>query len=440
MNYVRALSISIGICFLVFQSPHLWSQSQAALSSLPRRLSLAQAESLLIDRNLNVLAAKYQVDANRAARLIAAYKPNPVLTVGAEQLPFYSPIAGSYPRFFSTNADAGANPVYTMRLDTIVERGGKRELRTTAAEEQLHAAEAQVADAIRTELFQLRRSFATATLARENVKLAETVEQQYSQTEKLTLAKVDQGDIARVEMYRVGAGRLQYQQAVLQARTAYVSAVHDVVNSLGERDDNVETLELTGDFDERPLPHTLNELRAMALERPDVVAARHLLSAAQSTTQLARALRTRDVDIGYEYQRAGSDHSAGVLVSVPLFVRNDQRALATQAEASQRVAEARLKQAELQASTDVEKAYQTYLSARRVLDLYGTQNLTQLDRLRTIANVSYTEGASSLLELLDAQRSYTTAMTAYNQARSDYQVAVWEIEQAVGQPLQQSAE
>jgi len=99
-----------------------------------------------------------------------------------------------------------------------------------------------------------------------------------------------------------------------------------------------------------------------------------------------------------------------------------------------------LKQAELQASTDAEKAYQTYLSARRVLDLYGTQNLTQLDRLRTIANVSYTEGASSLLELLDAQRSYTTAMTAYNQARSDYQVAVWEIEQAVGQPLQQSAE
>jgi cobalt-zinc-cadmium efflux system outer membrane protein len=436
MNYVRALSISIGICFLVFQSPHLWSQSQAALSSLPRRLSLAQAESLLIDRNLNVLAAKYQVDANRAARLIAAYKPNPVLTVGAEQLPFYSPIAGSYPRFFSTNADAGANPVYTMRLDTIVERGGKRELRTTAAEEQLQAAEAQVADAIRTELFQLRRSFATATLARENVKLAETVEQQYSQTEKLTLAKVDQGDIARVEMYRVGAGRLQYQQAVLQARTAYVSAVHDVVNSLGERDDNVETLELTGDFDERPLPHTLNELRAMALERPDVVAARHLLSAAQSTTQLARAQRTRDVDIGYEYQRAGSDHTAGVLVSVPLFIRNDQRALATQAEASQRLAEARLKQAELQASTDVEKAYQTYFSVRRVLDLYGTQNLTQLDRLRTIANVSYTEGASSLLELLDAQRAYTTAMTAYNQARSDYQVAVWELEQAVGQPLQ----
>ena len=419
-----------------------------------------------MDRNLNVLAAKYQVDANRAARLIAAYKLNPVLTVGAEQFPFYSPVAGSFPRFFTTHPDAGANPLYTLRLDTVVERGGKREWRTAAAEEQLQAAEAQVADSIRIELFQLRRAFAAATLARENFKLVETIEQQYAQTEKLTLAKVDQGDIAKVEMYRIGAGRLQYQQAVLQARTGYDAAVHDVLIALGARERDVEpadadvaqlrlvstrtdpdpgqmpeslrnaALQIAGDFDDRPLAHTLADLRQMALDRPDVAAARHLLTAAQNSTRLARAQRLRDVDIGYEYQRTGSDSTAGVVVSVPLFLHNDQRALATEAEASERVAEARLKQAELQASTEVEKVYQTYVSARRVLDLYGTENLSQLDRLRTIANVSYTEGASSLLELLDAQRAYAAAMTGYNQARSDYQLAVWELEQAVGRSLQ----
>src|SRR5262249_25124997 len=141
--------------------------------------------------------------------------------------------------FAKTNPDAGANPVYTLRLDTIVERGGKRELRTAAAEEQLQASEAQMLDAVRTQVFQLRRAFAAATLARENLKLAGTTEQQYAQTERLTLAKVDQGDIAKVEVYRVGAGRLQYQQAVLQARTSYDGAVRDILNLLGAREQDV---------------------------------------------------------------------------------------------------------------------------------------------------------------------------------------------------------
>jgi cobalt-zinc-cadmium efflux system outer membrane protein len=351
-----------------------------------------------------------------------------------------------------------------LRIDQIWERGGKRELRTMAADEQLKASEAQMLDAVRTQIFQVRRAFAAATLARENLKLAESADQQYAQTQVLTQAKVDQGDIPKVEIYRVGAGRLQYQQAVLQARTAYDGAVRDVLNLLGAREQDIqgsiagtlqlqpvalgrpeaqlpdslrgEPIELVNDFDDRPVLENLNELRSIALtDRPDVVAARHLFAAAESSVQLARAQRTRDIDTAYEYQRTGSDHTAGVVVQVPLFINNDQRAGFTQAEAQAKAAEAQLKQAETQAATDVEKAYQSYLSARRVLDLYSTENLSQVDRLRTVANVSYKEGASSLFELLDAQRAYSAAMTAYYQARSDYQMTLWGLEQATGRPL-----
>jgi cobalt-zinc-cadmium efflux system outer membrane protein len=439
------------------------TEAQTASNPVPRRITLQQAEALLIERNLSVLATRYQVDANRAARLIAGYKLNPTVTVGAEQIPFYSPIAGSYPRFWNTNPDAGANPVYTFRYDQIVERGGKRELRSAVADEQLKSSEAQMLDAIRTQLFQLRRAFATATLARENLRLAEETDKQYTQTQTLTQAKVDQGDIARVELYRAGAGRLQFQQAVLQARTSYDGAARDVLMLMGasERDvspaiantasleppepgafqqpESLRTapLEIVSDFDNRALTQSLADLRQIALEqRPDVLAARHLLGAAEKSTQLALAQRSRDVDIGYEYQRVGNDHAAGVVVQVPVFLHNDQRAFYTQADAQKRSVEAQLKQTEIQALADVDKAYQTYLSSRRVLDLYSAENLQQLERLRTVATVSYREGASSLFELLDAQRSYNAGMTAYNQARSDYEVAVWGLEQATGMPLQ----
>lgn len=446
----------------VFIAFTLNGAAQVANSPIPRRLSLTQAEELLIARNLAVLSARYQVDASKAARLIASYKLNPTVTVGAEQIPFYSPLAGSYPRFFTTNADAGANPVYTVRVDQIVERGGKRELRTSAADEQLKSSEAQVLDAMRMQLYQLRRAFTAATLARENLRLAEETERQYAQTQGLTQAKVTQGDLAGVELYRVGAGRLQYQQAVLQARTAYDSVTRDVLNLLGATEREVTssiaettslepmpagslqmpeslrgaTLELSSNFDDRPITQSVTELRSIALaERPDVLSARHNLAFAEATAQLAFAQRKRDVDVGYEYQRVGSDHTAGVVVQVPLFVHNNQQALYTQAEAQKRAAEAQLKQAELQAVTDVDKAYQSYLSARRVLDLYTAENLNQLERLRAVATVSYREGASSLFEVLDAQRAYNLAMTAYNQARSDYQLTLWDLEQATARSL-----
>jgi cobalt-zinc-cadmium efflux system outer membrane protein len=291
----------------------------------------------------------------------------------------------------------------------------------------------------------------------------------------LTEVKVTNGDLPGVELYRIRAGRLQYEQTVVQVRTSYAQAASDVLNLLGARAEQVEPapqllaqvlgavadasvrlenasqiggrqplseplrtapLEIVGTFDDGLVFQSLAELRGIALaERPDVVAARNTFEAAGRGVLLARAQRTRDLDIAYEYQRVGDDHSAGLVVQVPLFVHNNYQAAITQANAQSRAAEALLRQVELQAVTDVEKAYQAYQSARRVLDLYNSQNLTQVEKLRNISSYSYKEGAVSLFELLDAQRTYNQALTAYNQARSDYQISLWQLEQAVGRPL-----
>src|SRR5215470_6935047 len=185
-------NVLIGLCVIL--GLPFSAQSQSA-PSIPGRLTLVDAENLLIQRNLAIAASRYQIEASRAARLIASYKPNPVLTVGAEQFPFYSPLSDSYPRFWTTNSNAGAQPTYTLRLDKITERGGKRELRTEQADFQIKTAEAQMLDAIRTQMFQLRQAFGNAILARENLKLAEETERQYSQTERLTQIRLDNGDV-----------------------------------------------------------------------------------------------------------------------------------------------------------------------------------------------------------------------------------------------------
>lgn len=473
MSYQTHKKILRRLCLLALTLPlATHAQTPAPLTGLmiPQRLTLAQAEQLLLQRNLAVAAAKYNIDAARAAHLMASFKPNPTLTVGAEQLRLGS---GLFRNLVNPNNSLAALSTYTVRLDKTIERGGKRELRSEVAEWQLKASEAQMLDALRTQVYQLRQAFTTAALAREQLLLAEETQTQYEQTQRLTEIRVEGGDLPGLEAYRAKAGLLQYQQAVQQAKTSYQQATRDVLNLLGATPEQVASglvaesrttsslpivkvamkpdaapdpddlaslrsapLQIAFTFDDRPIGQTLSELRAIALqERPDVQAARNLNAAAFKNISLAQAQRVRDISVGMEFQRVGNDQSIGGTVSIPLFRYNNHEADAIQAQALQHSAEAQLKQAETQAVTDVEKAYQAYIAARRTLDLFNSQNLTQMDKLRSIAAYSFKEGAASLLELLDAQRSYNQTMAAYNQARADYQMALWQLEQAIGKPL-----
>src|SRR5262249_7033503 len=234
-----------------------------------------------------------------------------------------------------------------------------------------------------------------ALLARENLRLAETLDGQYEHTEQLTKVRVDAGDAPGVELYRVQSGRLSYKQAVLDAQTAYNQAARDVLNLLNIGSDDVNVLagraeepkvtrisndsssaqesqalpaalqtaavELTGSLTDRDVPLTADQLLKIALaERPDIQVAQANLKAAQEALRLAQAQRVRDVSIGVEYQRVGADHSAGVITQIPLFAYNNHSADVAQAEALMRAAEAQLKQVEMQAQTDVMKAYESY--------------------------------------------------------------------------------
>ena len=217
-KFVRRFILPLAMILPLAAAAQTPAPNQLRGAGIPRKLTLAQAEQLLLQRNLELLAARYQVDALRAARLIASFKPNPVLMLGAEQFILSS---NFFRDLFRTNTNTAAETTYTIRLDKLIERGGKRETRTELTTYQLNAGEAQMLDAARTQLYELRQAFTTAALARDNLALAEATKQEYDQTIRLTEAKVENGDLARVELYRAQVAALPYQQAVQQARTSY---------------------------------------------------------------------------------------------------------------------------------------------------------------------------------------------------------------------------
>ncbi len=443
------------------------SAASRNLPEVPADLNLPQAEKLLWDRNLSIITNRYQLDANEAARRIAGFKPNPYLQLGMEQVVVYSPLAGSYPRFVETNSNAGANPVYTALFNKTFERGGKREFRVEQADRNIAAARAQILDTYRTQVFLLREAFASAFLARDNLSTAREMDANYQRVQDLTETRVKLGALAQVDLFRVRSGHLQYSQAIVDAQNAYEQAAQDILNLLNARPPDAPsttsqivygppgekttavlapasvsvlragpTINVLGSFTDVSVPQTLEQIRDIALkQRPDVQQARENLLAAEAATKIAQAQRKRDISVGVEYQHVGDDSSVGIVAQVPLFLYNNQTAGIAQALAQRSAAEVQLRQAEIQAVTDVQKAYQSYLSARQSLDLFTNQNLTQVAQLRDVAEFSFGHGATSLFELLDVERTVLQSQTSYNQARQNYQVAIWQLEEAAGQPL-----
>ena len=433
-----------------------WSCAQQPVPTIPRTLSLFEAEQLLTSRSLPLAAGRSQLEASQAARRIAGYKPNPQLQLGMEQIPFQSNVPGSVPRFVSSSS-AASNPTYTAQFSKLFERGGKRELRVHQADAQVNVATAQMQDVLRNQLFALRQAFGNAVLARDNLRLAAEIDTQYAKTEDLTAQRVKAGDLPGIELYRLQAGRLQFQQAVIDAQNSYEQATRDLLNVLSARTQDVvdtnarsalvqvnmaDLLEsapvlVAGDFTEAAVSQTVEQVRDLAdANRPDLAIARANLEAADYGVRLAQAQRSRDVNVAAEYQRVGNDDTLGVVTQVPLFLYNNGKAGVEQAHALRAAAEAQLRQTEIQVNTDVEKAYQAYLSAKKSVALFSTENLQQVRKVRDIVEFSYQHGAATLLEMLDAERTVRQATTSYNQARASYQLSLWQLNQAVGRDLQ----
>jgi outer membrane protein, heavy metal efflux system len=415
---------------------------------VPRQLTLERAEEILLQNNLTIIAARYGVDIARAQRLTASVRPNPTLTLGAEQFNFNNP-----GRNLTTDNPTASQRTYTWRLDQLIERGRKRQLRTEAADFQLQAAEAQVLDTIRTQRLQLRQTFYIAVLARENVRVAVENLDLSNATERLIRVRVNAGDAPAWDLIKFQANKVQFQQDLVKAQLAYQQAASDLlallIGSAGELVRPVPAggtpqlpaplanapLVVLGDLAVEPRPLTVSreELREVALaQRPDVVAAQRAVEAAQRTLDLAYAQRRRDLDIAGEYQRIGGDNTVGVTLSVPLFVFNTFQGLIDQGLAQLQQATSALEQARVGALTDVEKAYEAYQTSQQVLQVYTAETLARAEESFRIARTTYRQGATSLLELQEAQRTLNQTRVAANQAHFDYRLSLYQLELATG--------
>ena len=180
----------------------------------------------------------------------------------------------------------------------------------------------------------------------------------------------------------------------------------------------------------------IDDLRRMALaNRPDIKAAQLNVEAANAGLKLAEAQRVRDVTVGGQYSRTGSDNTVGAVVGLPLKIGPRANAAIAQATSTKLQAEAQLRLVRTQALTDVEKAFTTYQVSRDRLRLFTGDALATANDVRRIEEIAYRDGAKGLLDYLDAQRTYNQTLVDYNQARFDFLMSLYQLEFATGSAI-----
>jgi len=391
----------------------------------PVKITLDDAIQLALQHNHTLLAERTTIQESQAQEITANLRPNPVLLGDAQFIPIFQPND-----FNAAYVDNIAQ--FDLGLSYLFERGRKRQHRLQAAKDQTAVTQSTVADNERTLTFQVATLFTNAQLAESTLELAQDDLKSFQNTVDIAKERYRAGDISDDDYLKIKLQLLQFQNDVSQAKLARVQALSDLRQLLGYESVSRD-YDVGGAFDYIPLNAQLEDLQMKALaSRPDLRAAQQGVTAANSQYALAKANGKRDVTAQANYTHVSAANSVSLFgqIQIPIFDRNQGEIARTQYAVSQ--ADEQAKAANGQVLTDVEDAYSGVQTNNEVIQLYRSGYLDDAQMDRDISEYAYKRGAASLLDFLDAERSYRATELAYRQSLAAYLLSLEQLREAVG--------
>jgi len=395
-------------------------------------LSWEQVKQRFEAANPALKAAQLNVDESRADEITAWLRPNPDFSFTADGTQIV-PHNGIFRPFAGTD--------YVPGVSYLHERRHKRELRLEVAREGTLIARSQYADQERTLLFMLRNSFVGVLQAKAVLENAKQNLESWDHELETNRLRFKAGDLAEVDLDRLELQRVQfeadYETALVNLRTAKIQ----ILELLNDRTP-IERFDVSGPFDFAEDLKPLEDYRQAAMaSRPDLRAAKQSVTQAKSAHQLAVANGSADPTFSLWYTRNASNNNPaaqdtiGGSVSIPLriFDRNQGEKERTRIDIgrNERLRDA----AEAQVLNDVDSAWWTLVQAVNLLRPYKAKYLKLAGDVRDKVAFSYQHGGASLLDYLDAEKSYRDTRVAYINLIGSWLTAAAQMNQAVGKEV-----
>jgi cobalt-zinc-cadmium efflux system outer membrane protein len=416
---MRVLLVSL-ICWLTVTNVH----GQDTL-----RISLQQADSLLMVRNLSLIASKYEVDMADARKVQEKLFTNPELST---EWSLYNP---SLSKWF----DVGSNGQKIIQLEKVFRIAGQRKASIRLAEEEKKLTQWQYYELARSLKYELHVSYyryyflnnaVTNIIARLTLlkNLISIYEEQYAK-----------GNISLQELTRLKSVYFEINNQVNETRTELVR-LEQTLQLLLADDRPVVPVPAVTESILGVLPTvTLPELVNRSLEnRPEIQAARSVENQRALQYSLERKNGIPNLTAGGVYDQSGSyinNYTALQLgLQIPLFNRNQGRIQEAKLGIAQSKVLLQSKQQEV--TREVESAWKIFQLLDAQYKAVGTDFEGQLDLLSKGLVSNYSKNNLSLLEFTDMFESYNSSIIELNQLKADLTKSYEELNYAVGEDLQ----
>jgi cobalt-zinc-cadmium efflux system outer membrane protein len=339
----------------------------------------------------------------------------------------------------SAHPGAFAQPVQSIGISEIIDVWAKRSARTNAADRNVERRRLQVEDALREIAFAVRSAFAEVVREQSERRLAHEVVARYDQTVRISQSRFKAGDISEAELRKIELEGLRYQNAVIDADmeldlTRQRLAALMGLGSAATLPAELQPWDLRQKFDLPALTTTAME------QRPDVRAARLSRGVGEALLSAARREAYPDISVGANYTHSAfgvSGDNANALalsLSLPLPVFDRNQANVGRARLDIQRAENDVERLHIVVQREVAEAVRRAGRAQTLLDVFeGGGMIDRADASLRVAERSYKAGASSLLELLEAQRTYLDTRGQYLRALHDFRQATIDVTHAVGE-------
>lgn len=390
-------------------------------------LTLKEAEQRLLERNLSLIAERYNIDMAQAQVLQAKLFENPVISLEQN---VYNRLNGKY-------FDFGKEGEAVVEIEQVIHLAGQRNKQVRLEKINKEIAEYQFEEVMRTLRQELNEKFVEVYFLSKSIAIYE--KEVNSLQVLLGGMKIQQekGNISLMEISRL-------ESMLFSLRKEKNERENDLLTTRGELNlllNLPEDTQVQLSLDEEVLQQldlsqlSFADLKAIINERPDQKIARSTVNASRANLKLQKSMAFPEFSVKGNYDRVGNfinDYFAiGVSLSVPIFNRNQGNIKAArfsiqQAGVQQEYAANRADMELFTAYTSLEKATQLYQSTNMDLE-------RNFEKLITGVNENFTRKNISLLEFIDYYDSYKETCIQLYEIKKNVFLAMENLNTVVGQ-------
>ncbi|TPQ27697.1 TolC family protein [Methylomonas koyamae] len=407
------------------------------LPSEAHTYTLDAAIKQALDADPQIRAGVETVRQAEADLVTAGLPPNPSLSTSGSLMPLNKP--------FTVDRQGGP-PQLDVGVSFPVDwfLFGKRAAAVIAAEKGVDVATAGFSDLVRQRIAGTISAFYDVLEAQSSLELAREDLQNLSEVEKITANRVELGGVGTVELDRVRLSIFSSRREARAREVALEGSLSRLRSFLGYTQSIALKINGSLDVSSPAAPLAPETVFAVAEEnRPDIIALKNQVTQAEATVELEErnAYPVVTPKIGYtrQFQEKAIGYpdanswGIGVDMTVPLFDRNQGNI--NKAKSAKVQTEYTLNAQLVALRAEIDQALKAYESAYQVLTTDDPGQLEAARNVRDKIRTAYELGGKTLMEVLDAQRTYRETYRLYIAGRSNYWHSLHALNAAIGKQV-----